>query len=125
MPKDYVNLNEEQRQLLISYWRFYRALEGGDRRPTTPAQRRFVSVCRGECEPQTKHELAYLLGRRLVENSTLTWPEVARRGFRVPPREVKDSGFVRPESVKTRVEYHAVDVGRFSSKRRWVPRHNW
>jgi hypothetical protein len=39
---------------------FYRDLDTGLREPTTPDQRRFVKVCRGELQAQSEHERAYM-----------------------------------------------------------------
>jgi uncharacterized protein YifE (UPF0438 family) len=52
-------LSERDRDLIERYGAFYRALNGGQRQPATPAQLHFVEVCRGRADPQTEHEVAF------------------------------------------------------------------
>lgn len=47
-------------QLLKAHGTFYRQLDTGERRPETPAQKRFVDVCRGDAAARTMDEIAYV-----------------------------------------------------------------
>jgi uncharacterized protein YifE (UPF0438 family) len=58
-------LTDEEEQLLTRYMKFYRALEIGERNPTTPAQERFVRVTLGQAGAETIHEKAYAKHMRL------------------------------------------------------------
>lgn len=60
---------------------FYRALAEGARVPTTAAQRRFVAVARGEAEPRTDHERAFLLWREAVQRADRALAEDGRARF--------------------------------------------
>jgi hypothetical protein len=55
----------------------------------------------------------------------LSWPDAALRRFHRSLRETRSFELASRKSGDRRVEYHAVDVDRFSSKRRWVPRYNF
>jgi uncharacterized protein YifE (UPF0438 family) len=57
---DMIEISEPVPDLIKEYYKFYRALDFGVRLPTTPAQKRFVKVCRGRANPTSKHEHAYL-----------------------------------------------------------------
>jgi hypothetical protein len=52
-------LNDWDRRLLKQHLGFYRDLDSGRRPPTTQAQHRFVTVCRGRTPPRSQHEIAY------------------------------------------------------------------
>jgi uncharacterized protein YifE (UPF0438 family) len=64
---------------------FYRALAEGARPPTTPAQRRFVAVARGEAEPETEHERAFLRWREAVARADRALAEEGRARFSADP----------------------------------------
>jgi uncharacterized protein YifE (UPF0438 family) len=66
---DPVQLTPEQQQLLDKHLPFYRDLETGRRRPTTPAQEHFVSFTRGLVPADTEHERAYAQHMRLRAQS--------------------------------------------------------
>lgn len=51
---------EKARGLIKRYLSFYQELDYGVRIPITEAQKHFIDVCRGRCEPQTEHEYVYL-----------------------------------------------------------------
>ncbi len=51
--------------LLKRHLTFYIALESGERRPSTQAQKHFVAVCEGHLRPRTQHEIAFQRYRRL------------------------------------------------------------
>ncbi len=53
-------LTDEEKKLLSEYEPFYRALEEGSYKPTTKAQKRFISVCKGLASPSTPHEIVWL-----------------------------------------------------------------
>jgi uncharacterized protein YifE (UPF0438 family) len=59
-------LTAEEAALVERYLPFYRALDGGQRSPSTPEQRHFVAVCRCQAKAQTPHEIAYFKYRALV-----------------------------------------------------------
>jgi uncharacterized protein YifE (UPF0438 family) len=54
-----VKLNKKEWALIERHINFYVELENGDRTPSTPAQERFVDVCKGKRAPRTEHELAF------------------------------------------------------------------
>ena len=58
-------LSAEEQELLEVHMDFYRALETGQRRPTTPAQEHFVRVTQGRAVAETTHERAYVKHMRL------------------------------------------------------------
>lgn len=60
---------------------FYRALAEGARLPRTDAQRRFVAVARGEAEPRTEHEHAFLRWREGVARADRALAEEGRARF--------------------------------------------
>jgi len=60
---------------------FYRALAEGARAPATAAQRRFVAVARGEAEPETEHERAFLRWREAVAAADRALVEEGRARF--------------------------------------------
>ncbi len=60
---------------------FYQALASGARAPATAAQRRFVAVARGEAEPQTEHEQAFLRWREAAARADRALAEEARARF--------------------------------------------
>ena len=60
---------------------FYRALAEGARAPATAAQRRFVAVARGEAEPETEHEQAFLRWREAVAAADRALAEEGRARF--------------------------------------------
>lgn len=53
-------LSTRETSLIDRYLGFYRDLDSGSRKPTTPDQRRFISVCRGDIRPTSEHEIAYM-----------------------------------------------------------------
>lgn len=121
-------VSPSHRRLLESYWLFYCALAEGRRQPTTEAQQHFVAVSRGQLQPVTEHELAYLSGLTLIAYSRLSPDAVARRHFDLSPSEMADIEL--PDAVLTTaepapVQYHDVRVDRWSSDLRTVRRHNW
>ena len=60
-------LSEYQQALIDRYGRFYRSLNGGQRKPQTPEQEHFVEVCRGRADPMTEHEIAFMKYLRIVK----------------------------------------------------------
>ena len=53
-------LTDKEQALIKRHLRFYKDLDTGNREPTTPEQRRFVKVCRGQAAPKSEHEIAYM-----------------------------------------------------------------
>lgn len=97
----------------------------GTRPAVTEAQRRFVGVCHGRLQPETEHERAYVLARRLLDASKLTASELVNRRFKILPADMKDVPVVVSRTEAGRTFEHAVDVDRWSTKRHVVRRHNW
>ena len=52
-------LSSEEKKLLAKHMGFYRALETGQRQPTTEAQEHFIRVTRGIAAAKSIHEKAY------------------------------------------------------------------
>ena len=70
-----LSLLEKHKADLIS--RFVKSLEkvdDGKAQPTTEAQNHFLSVCRGECNPKTEIEKAYLSYKKLLTNIEASKP---------------------------------------------------
>lgn len=94
-----VNLN--QAMLLSKHLAFYCALDTGQRRPTTDAQRHFVAVCRGRAEPYNAHERAYINYRRMCGGKTPPPPlprpptPTAKRPKK-QPKPARSSGIAKP-----------------------------
>jgi hypothetical protein len=59
-PQRSAGLTAQERALLDKHLGFYLALAHGSRRPDTEAQHHFVAVCRGEAQPVTLHEVAFV-----------------------------------------------------------------
>lgn len=53
-----------QKHLIEKHIKFYISLDSGNRIPETPAQKRFVDVCRGKVKAKTEHEIAYTKYRK-------------------------------------------------------------
>lgn len=70
---------------------FYRALAEGARAPATEAQRRFVAVARGEAEPRSEHEHAYLRWREGVERADRALAEEGRGRFSPAARAASEA----------------------------------
>ncbi len=62
---DTCQLSAEEERLLEKHLNFYRALETGTRKPTTPAQEHFVLMTLGRAGADTAHEKAYAKHMRL------------------------------------------------------------
>ena len=58
-------LSTEEQELLQKHRKFLRALETGERAPTTRAQQHFVDVCKGRAVAETPFEFAYAKFMRL------------------------------------------------------------
>ena len=54
------DFTEPERDLLVRYGRWLEALASGTAAPVTPAQEQFVKVARGEREPETDFERAWV-----------------------------------------------------------------
>jgi len=61
-----LELTPEETALIERYLDFYRALDGGQRLPSTEAQRHFVEVCQCQAKADSAHEIAYFKYRVLV-----------------------------------------------------------
>jgi hypothetical protein len=83
MARELFRLSDRERELLLQHHEFYLALASGTRQPTTNAQRHFVAVCRGEAEPATDHERAFLNFKKLILLSRMTVRQVIEYGFSV------------------------------------------
>jgi uncharacterized protein YifE (UPF0438 family) len=59
---------DRDRELLKRWIKFYLSLDAGERAPTTTEQVHFVQVCRGQREPKTDHEKAYLKLKLMLES---------------------------------------------------------
>ena len=125
MAKKHIVVTESQRELLTRHWSDYVRLEQGELPANTDARQQFLAVCRGECGARTEHECAYLVGRRLVACCELGEEEVVRREFCVPAWMMKSTVLRASSSNHRSFGEHAVDVDRFSSKRRYTKRYNW
>ncbi len=90
----------EQERLLTKYLAFYRDLETGRRKPTTPAQEHFVAFTTGHIPAETDHERAYAVHMRLRAYQR----ELARqdRGSRDPDDGPTDEWFTREDWKKLR-----------------------
>ena len=53
--------NRQQVEYLEQFGEAYTALASGERAPITEEEKRFVAVCRGECEASNLHERAWIL----------------------------------------------------------------
>jgi len=73
-------LNPWDRRLIEKHLEFYQALDAGTVAPKTPAQHRFVRMCRGEASPKTQHEIAYSKYLRVHDISIPSHPE-SNRGY--------------------------------------------
>lgn len=71
-PSSEIELAEDSKGLLEENLNFYRALDTGERVPTTPAQEHFVAVCSGNLAPETSHEVAYMQFKQLLEMTGTT-----------------------------------------------------
>ena len=60
------DLTPEETALVERHLNFYRALDTGQRLPSTEAQRHFVAVCRCEAEAHSPHEVEYFKYRMLL-----------------------------------------------------------
>jgi uncharacterized protein YifE (UPF0438 family) len=60
-----VEFDEQEKELLRKYFRFYESLSSGARTPSTPAQVHFVSVCQGRAGISTEHERAWMKHKKL------------------------------------------------------------
>jgi hypothetical protein len=89
MSRELFRLSQLERELLLKHYDFYSSLASGSRRPTTDAQRHFLSVCRGQAEVITDHERAYMNFRKLVLLSKLSEKQVVdyRFSLEVPVEE--------------------------------------
>ncbi len=83
MSREVVRLSPRERELLLQYYDFYHALATGSRGPTTDAQRHFVAACRGEVQPTSAHEAAWLTFRRIMAHTAMREQEVVEDGFRL------------------------------------------
>jgi hypothetical protein len=83
MARELFRLPDRERELLLRHYDFYISLASGARPPATDAQRHFVAVCRGETEPVTDHERAFLDFKKLVSLSRMTPRQVVERRFAV------------------------------------------
>jgi hypothetical protein len=76
-------LSDSERELLLLHHDFYLSLASGARRPKAEAQRHFVTVCRGEAQPVTEHETAFLHFKKLVALSRMTAKQMVQYRFSV------------------------------------------
>lgn len=56
----YGEFTREEATLLHSYGRQMLALEKGEKKPVSKAEKQFVAVCRGDCNPQSPLEKAWV-----------------------------------------------------------------
>lgn len=84
-----LRLSDEDRQLLLAHYPFYRALDTGERVPATEAQRRFVAVCSG-ATPSTPHERAFTRLREFLRVTGVSEQDMVSSGFSLsaPPRRL-------------------------------------
>jgi uncharacterized protein YifE (UPF0438 family) len=79
--------------------KFYRALETGKIKPTTPAQERFVRMTRGQAGAETIHEKAYAKHMRL---RALQRPAASKEEPHDPEDGPTDEWFTRDDWKKLR-----------------------
>ena len=56
MAVSYTHLDVYKRQVLEQYGQAFKALDSGERKPTTKEEKEFVAFCRGERAPETFFE---------------------------------------------------------------------
>ncbi len=127
MARELLRLSGHERELLAQNYDFYCDLANGYRSPTTDAQRYFAAACRGDVEPTTEHELAYLNLRRLARLAHMTERQVVAYGFAVevsigddemvPALPVDGAAVPKPGAQ--------VDLGEFEEFGEMVPRPGW
>ena len=101
--------DRDEIEILTRYGRQFKRLMEGDLKPKTPAQERFVAVCRGDAEPVSEYELVWrkYLGR-------LEWEaDPSNLSTKGPPRKAVDNSF-----GGTREEYKAMRAAQFADLRR-------
>ena len=77
---------QQEIELLEQYGRELERLANGNRRPRTAAQRRFVEVSKGQCEPETTYERTWV---KYLQR--LDWEsDPANRAAMGPRRRVTD-----------------------------------
>jgi uncharacterized protein YifE (UPF0438 family) len=85
MRKIITKFNKEERELIHKYKSFYESLDSGSRRPTTEAQKHFVTVCRDVSRAITNHEKVwvkykkYKLERKQRKKTLVNLIEAKRR----------------------------------------------
>lgn len=108
-------LTPREQALVGRYGGFYRSLNGGQRQPTSPAQARFVEVCRGRAPPETEHEVAFAKYLRLVEAQREA--EAARRDAERAARENTVEEEPGQRSYSSRFDAVFDDAARWASKK--------
>ncbi len=82
-------VTHEEIEILRSYGRPFDRLMTGKLQPETEAQRRFVSVCRGEATPETEYEKVWWKYLQRLE-----WEkDPENRATMGPPRQIADTSF--------------------------------
>jgi hypothetical protein len=81
MPEAITWLSDEDRRLLVAHYRFYHALDTGASAASTPAQQRFVAVCRGTAAPVSAHERAYANLKAFLHASGATESDMVSSQF--------------------------------------------
>ncbi len=101
--------DREEIEMLTRYGRQFERLMHGDRKPETSLQQRFVEVCRGDAEPESKYEKVWVkyLGRLKWEADP---SNLAAKG---PPRKAVDTSF-----GGSREEHKAMRAAQFADLRR-------
>ena len=64
-----VGYSDLECELIRKYLTFYIRLDEGKAAPSTPGQQHFVEVCRGDAQPETAHEFAYLKYKIIEKNN--------------------------------------------------------
>lgn len=121
-------LTDRERELLERYYDFYKALALGSRKPTTEAQNHFVSVCHGEAEANTEHELAYMNFRKLVTLSRMTEKQVVDYKFGVAAvlqEEVEESEEAIEPEARNVEPLPAQDWSQIDEFGEGMPRPGW
>lgn len=89
--------NSKEIEILENYGMQFECLMKGDRAPQTPAQERFIRVCRDEIEPETKYEKVWW---KYIKR--LQWEsDPGNRTAMGPPRKLPESFGGNREDWKT------------------------
>ena len=81
------NFSEEEANILKKHGAVFQRLTSGERQPETEAQKRFVEVARGACNPMTIYERAW---RKYLDQSKSKPPTKPKKECEESGKEVKN-----------------------------------